>query len=194
MAAGAQTVFLSSNLALGGDMPFLDIAAPFAPVGAYARMKADAEQSLRNLPGAAERLAVLRLTKVLDSKLPLLEKWRIQAKSGESVIAFSDIVIAPVSLSFASMLITRIVQTKATGVFHCSGTEEISYADFARSYLRRLGLDVTLVKSVDGREINPIAAASPPHASLAYAGGGGFPHKTTIQPLTAVLDDLVGVL
>ena len=51
MDAGSHVVFLSTNLVLGGGGPFLGTAAPLAPVGAYARMKAEAERTLQALPG-----------------------------------------------------------------------------------------------------------------------------------------------
>ncbi len=189
MDAGSHVVFLSTNLVLGGDSPFLGAAAPLAPVGAYARMKAEAERSLQALPGAAERLAILRLTKVLDPGLPLLATWRDHAAGGEAVTAFSDLVIAPVSLSFAANALTSILQAKAAGIFHCSGSEELSYADFARAYLASLGLDEALICAIEGRGVNPIAAAAPCHASLAHHAGctpGIGP-----QSLAAMLDDLM---
>lgn len=190
MDAGTQVVFLSTNLVLGGNQPFLGTTADLAPVGAYARMKAEAEKFLQALPGAVENLAVLRLTKVLDAGLPLLATWRNQGAVGKAVAAFNDLVMAPVSLSFAAIAITRIVQGKCAGVFHCSGDEEVIYSDFARAYLRRLGMDATLVRPVAGRALNQTAAASPPHASLAHDDGSCV-QDILAQPLAAVLNDLV---
>ncbi len=190
MASGAKVIFLSSNLVLGGDQPFLRPEAPLAPVGAYAQMKAEAERCLRALPGSSKHLAVLRMTKVLDPRLPLLETWRRLGESGEYISAFCDLVIAPVSLSFVINALAKIVQTDATGIFHCSGSAEVSYADLARAYLQRIGLDSNIVRSAEGRVINPIAAVSPRHSSLSsdYLDLEKSPWS---QPFAAMLNDLV---
>ena len=59
-AAGARMLFMSSAKVLGEETPGLpfDDACPLAPRDAYARAKADAEVSLRAVPGLA--LTVLR--------------------------------------------------------------------------------------------------------------------------------------
>ena len=190
MAAGVKVVFLSSNLVLGGDQPFLSPAAPLAPVGVYAQMKAEAEQCLRTIPGSSKNLALLRMTKVLDPRLPLLKKWRKLAESGEYITAFCDLVIAPVSLSFVINALAKIVQMDAAGIFHCSGSAEISYSDLARAYLQRIGLDSNLVLPTEGRVINPIAAVSPLHSSLSN-DDLDLAKSPWSQPYAEMLTDLV---
>lgn len=192
IAAGTKIVLLSTNLVLGGDSAFLDVTAPWEPVGEYGHQKADAEAAILSLHGALEHVAILRLTKVLDSRLPLLEMWRQQASRGEMVNAFRDLVMAPVSLMHAATALQSLLEAEATGIFHCSGGEEISYAVFAKIYFQHLGLDPLFVNAIEGRRTNPTAAAAPLHASLAHADDDGTEPYIRQQPLAELLDELVG--
>ena len=129
------------------------------------------------------------MTKVLEPQLPLLQKWRNLGERGEEITAFSDLLIAPVSLVFVVNTIAEIIFKRLTGFFHCSGLTEVSYAEFARAYLQRLEIDPSLVRCVLGRVVNPTAAASPRHASLSSDAKVVSKLKTT-QPLFEMLNDI----
>lgn len=165
---GKRVVFASTNLVVGGETPFLPPGAPLAPVGAYAQMKAEAEAQLLRLPNADQFLSIIRFTKVFDNGNTTLTGWRDLASKGQQVVAFGDLAVSPLSMKYVSGFIDRVVQLGVSGIFHCAGSAELSYAEFARAYLAELGFDPNLVISVNGREVNCIAAQSPPHSSLSY--------------------------
>ena len=66
--AGSDVVYLSSNLVFEGNRPFMPAEAECGPVTEYGRQKAEVE---RILLGELERVAVVRLTKVVNNRFPL---------------------------------------------------------------------------------------------------------------------------
>jgi len=167
LARGGQVVFLSTHIVLGGDRPFLPPDAPHAPVDVYSRQKAEAEAWLAELPGAAEGLSIVRLTKVLDWSSGVLAGWRATLAAGQTIEAYTDLVLAPVTAGHVVAALARLLQDRVCGVVHLSGAEEISFADLAFALAGPLGWPHGSIRPMAGRPVNPLAAASPRHASLA---------------------------
>ena len=163
LARGGQVVFLSTHAVLGGASPFLAPDAPFDPPDAYSTQKADAERALRALGGA---LTIVRPTKILAARSGLIAAWSQNIAAGQQIDVFTDLHMAPASLEHASRQIADAVTTTPS-VLHISGAAEISYADFAQHLAQRFGWRADLIHAIAGRPINPIAAMTPPHASLA---------------------------
>lgn len=186
---GKRVIFLSTNLVVGGEKPFLPVDAPLAPNGAYAKTKAEAECKLLCLPNADKFLTIVRLTKVFDKHNAILADWRNSASKGKQVRAFDDLVVSPTSMAYVVKFLDRLVNREASGVLHCSGATEITYAELARAYLAKLGLDASLIIDTKGRNENFIAAQSPPHSSLGY---GRECELLGMQPqkISDLLDDL----
>jgi dTDP-4-dehydrorhamnose reductase len=98
-ACGGRVVFLSTNMVFDGSVPLVPADAERCPRTAYGRMKADAEEGLLAVGDAT---TVVRLTKVVDRALPVVDGWRAALARGEEVRPFADLPIAPVSLHLAS--------------------------------------------------------------------------------------------
>ena len=62
--------------------------------------------------------------------------------------------------------IARLIDGKLGGIHHVSGWPEISYADFAVRLASAMRWPQPMIRRMAGRPTNPIAAATPPHASL----------------------------
>lgn len=166
LARGGQVVFLSTHIVLGGDAPRLGTGAPYAPCDVYSGQKAEAERQLLALPGAAEGLAILRPTKVLDRSAGIVEGWIKAIRRRAPIETYTDLLMAPVHTSHVCARIAGLVTGKGAGIHHVSGWPEISFADFALRLGAALGWNPALIRRRAGRPVNPIAAATPPHASL----------------------------
>ncbi|MEM9140206.1 MAG: sugar nucleotide-binding protein [Pseudomonadota bacterium] len=180
LARGGHVVFLSTHIVLGGAAPFLATDAAYDPCDAYSAQKAEAERALlaHDTPG---RLSIVRLTKVLDPASGVLANWSLAMAAGEPIDVYADLLMAPVGLDHVCQALTGIIGQGQGGITHVSGADEISYADFARLLGQRLGWSGHLIRAQAGRPVNPIAAATPPHASLQARD----PH-----PLTDLLEAL----
>ncbi len=182
--SGGRIIFLSTNLVLGGHSPFLSVGESIKPAGFYAEFKAECESFFKEL--SSKDICILRVTKVLHRNLPLLKRWRAAAHQCQKVEAFSDLLISPVSLRHITNVLSLLINIDVGGIFHCSGTKEISYSEFAKKYLKCLGYSETLVKEIKGRILNDIAANSPPHSSLNSSING-----EKIGIFNQCLDDLI---
>lgn len=143
--AGARVVFPSTSLVFDGSSPHPRFDEPTRPVTAYGRMKAEAERRLLGLEGG---VAVLRITKVIGSGMPLLGRWARALAEGLPIEPFSDMVMAPVALPLVIEALDRLGTGGAEGIFHLSASHDVSYADVARRLADRLGADADLVRPV----------------------------------------------
>jgi len=75
--------------------------------------------------------------------------------------------MAPIGVSHVVDQITSIITQRRLGIVHLSGAIEVSYADFAADFAGRMGWSADLIHVKKGRIVNPIAAMTPWHASLA---------------------------
>lgn len=156
---GTFVVLLSTSAVFAGDKPFMPEHAATSPLGAYGRQKAEAEQSLL---GSGFPVAVVRLTKVLSGMTPLIRGWLDDLRQGREIAAYQDLLFAPISLRYATDALLTIAEKREPGIFHLSGSRDLSYADFARDMVRTLGHDECRVRP----ETAPADISLPRHAAL----------------------------
>ena len=141
-AAGARTVFLSTNMVFDGSMPCVPATAPRRPRTAYGRMKAEAEEGLLTLGGTT----IVRLTKVVGRTLPVIEGWRATLGRGETVRPFSDLPMAPVTLHLAAAVIAAAACETLGPILQVSAGADLAYADVAARLAARWGFAPELVQ------------------------------------------------
>lgn len=156
-------VFPSTNLVFDGSVPFQRADAAYCPETEYGRQKAEAE---RRLLALGDRVAVVRLAKVLSPDMPLLADWVRKLKNNEVVTPFSDMVISPVSLDSMVDILYRIGKRRLAGISQISGEKDITYEEVARFIARRLGAYPALVRPVKSAESGQTLEAVPAHATL----------------------------
>lgn len=151
LEAGARVVFLSSNAVFSGAQPFpIETDVP-APNNNYGRQKAEAEQELLRIHAAlpdAPPLMIARLTKVVDRTAPLIAGWIESLRAGLSINAFEDRRLSPISLGHAVSTLIAAGKAGATGIYHVTGTRDLSYYEFARLLAFSLAADPDLVVPV----------------------------------------------
>jgi dTDP-4-dehydrorhamnose reductase len=143
-AQGAQVIFLSSDKVFDGTRPQRRREEAVCPATAYGAQKAAAEGSLRDLPGTA----IIRLSKVLSPEAALLNSWHDDLAGGQKITPFDDLYLAPVTTTMVAEMIGNIVADRAAGIFHCTGAEDRSYSDLARTLAHRGGFDPVLIRPV----------------------------------------------
>ncbi len=165
---GALVVFLSTNLVFDGEKPFARPDDPVNPQNEYGRQKAEAERLITTECG---RYAVVRLGKVISSEMPLFRQWIRDLRVGKVIHPFEDMVFAPISMSFATEILCRVVLEQRTGIIHATGSKDITYAQAAYFIADMFELDAELIKPLQCRHL-PGFSHVPRHAALASVGCG----------------------
>lgn len=148
MRRGIRTYLISTNSVFGGDAPWPAEDAPHAPGIEYARQKSESEARMRALAetaGVADRLGVIRLTKIINDTVPPIPGWINAWAAGEAVTPFEDLIFAPISTTYVAQGLIDIAGTGTVGDFHLSGADNISYVAFAEAMARRLDLPAAAV-------------------------------------------------
>ncbi|TIH17280.1 methyltransferase domain-containing protein [Marinifilum sp. JC120] len=146
---GTKILFPSSTAVFDGDAPYPTAKAPTCPVTEYGRQKTEVERFLLNYP---EQTAIVRLTKILERDTPLISGWLNDLAAGNEITPFRDLTIAPVLFEDAARACCRIMENGGSGVFHCSGPQEISYLEFAQKLCELSGFDSNLIKPASCKE------------------------------------------
>ena len=140
---GAFIVFLSTNLVFDGNKAFSTVDDAPNPTTAYGRQKAEAEKILREL---GDRVAIVRLTKVVYSAMPLLVDWAAALRRQEVIHPYSDMVFSPIPLEYVVLALRSIASRLTKGVIHLSAETDVSYASLAASLATHLHVSSDLVQ------------------------------------------------
>ncbi len=128
---GGFPIVLSSNLVFDGQVAGLSETAVPNPLGEYGRQKRAAEV-IALTQGSA---AIIRVTKVFSPQTELWRSWHAALNSGQTITAFRDLRCAPLSLNDALSAIQTIGDRQASGIWHLSGTRDVSYVEIASAVL-----------------------------------------------------------
>jgi len=160
---GSFVTFLSTSAVFDGTLPLRPSESKTCPVTPYGAQKALAEERIL---GLGNRVAVIRLTKVVTSTMTLFRGWMDALLNGEEIMPFHDMVFAPIPMDLVVTTLVRIASEKAEGVFHVSSARDISYAQAAVHVASGLGLCQTLVRPVSARSKGIQESEIPHHTSL----------------------------
>ena len=140
---GAFLVFLSTNLVFDGSKAFPTVEDTPNPATVYGRQKAEAEKILCEL---GDRVAIVRLTKVVHPAMPLLLDWAAALQRGEVIHPYSDMVFSPISLDYVAGALRSIVSRGTGGIIHLSAETDISYSSLATSLAEHLDVSPDLIQ------------------------------------------------
>jgi dTDP-4-dehydrorhamnose reductase len=147
--SGALIIFLSTNQVFSGKVPLVAANAAYQPLNEYGRQKAKTEQLIKT---TCQKWAIVRLSKVIEDYMPLLQTWYNRLLSRQSIEAFYDMWLAPVLLEQVIKVLIKIGQEKGQGYFQLSGTNDISYQELANQvadYLERPRSLVQAISAID---------------------------------------------
>lgn len=146
LASGTFVTFLSTDLVFDGQRSLVMIDQTTNSATQYGQQKSDAEEALL---GYGDRVAVVRLGKVISPRMPLFTQWIEDLESGNVIHPFNDLVLAPISLDCVVSLLVHITANRQGGIFHATGPVDITYADAAYWIADRIGVDRQMVSPVD---------------------------------------------
>ncbi len=160
---GSRIVFLSTSQVFDGLHPFMAPDAVVSPFSEYGRQKAEVE---RFLAASSISYTVVRLSKVLTERPPILQRWIDDLKASKPVDAFTDLLWAPVPLDFVTATLAALSQSKHVGTFQVSAKQESSYAETAYRVARAINADRSLVRAVTMAEAGMTLYPSNRHCTL----------------------------
>lgn len=166
---GCFVVFLSSNTVFDGDTPFPDEDAPYSPTTEYGRQKRAAEEQILGLGKDAKRVAIVRLSKVVAPESGMAADFMRRLRDGSPCPAFTDLFLCPASLAYVGAGLMAVAAARIPGVFHLSGTDEMSYTQFALHLAGRIGADPGLVVPGTSSEAGVSVLFRPVHPALGMA-------------------------
>jgi len=146
---GVFVVYLSTNQVFSGAESYVHEHTNYQPLNKYGQQKADVETYIKT---ACQAYAIVRLTKVFEPKMQLLLGWVDKLVSGNTIEAFHDMVLAPVTLKVVIELLFIIGIKKRVGIFQISGAKDISYFELAKSLADILNCSNALILPVSAKE------------------------------------------
>lgn len=146
---GAYIIFLSTSAVFDGKSPLVRPGEHLNPQSNYGEQKAEAEKQLLCL---GDKVAIVRLGKVITTNVSLLMSWVINLKSGEKIHPFYDMVMAPVSIALVIKLLIQLAEKKVPGIFQLSANNDISYAKAAEYIAEKLGVDAKVIEPISYKD------------------------------------------
>jgi dTDP-4-dehydrorhamnose reductase len=143
---GTFVVAMSSNRVFSGRFPRVESANLPDPVTEYGRQKVRMESEVLKF---GDRVAVVRLTKVIDPAFPLFQRWKDELVGGAPIHPFIGMSTAPVSLETAVRFLSLIGETRRPGIAQISGDVDLQYVDVGRHVARRLGFGADRVQPIE---------------------------------------------
>ncbi len=179
---GAFIVYLSTNQVFDGLEPFAKENKPHKPKNEYGKQKAAVERFIQE---NCSRYAIVRLTKVVEPNMALIKNWIDLLSERQPLKAFHDMPLAPVSLRQVIETLTLIGEKQVTGIYHISGSEDVSYFTIASFLAQKLKSSRYLVQSISALDANIEKNFLPQFTSLDCSstialGGQTPPDFTTV--------------
>ena len=163
---GAFVLHFSTNQVFDGKIAYRNEDAAPSPISEYGRQKSESESRVMAQGNGA---AILRLTKVLTNGLPVIDRWRDAWGHGGVAEAFDDMTLAPLPVNLVCELATRVLDARAPGIFHASGSADLTYFDLAVRTAERLGVAKTRVRATSVRDAPVLPEAAPANTTLGMA-------------------------
>ncbi len=163
VANGTFVIFLSTNLVYDGLIAWQASNMATCPHTEYGRQKAEAEKQLLALGNS---VSIVRLTKVFGPKPGLLTGWMQSLQKDELIHPFSDMVLAPIPLSFTVNVLRRLAEVKQAGIMQLSAKEDVTYAQVALYIAERIGADPKLIQPISSAQANLNLEAVSKHTTL----------------------------
>ena len=159
--AGIPSLVVSTNLVFNGSTPHAALDDPTSPQTVYGQTKAALEADARAAGGA-----VLRLTKVIPPDDSRLLGWQRALAADETVTAFDDLHIAPVTLSHVVDALVQWTARPEPMTRHLSGEADVSWYTLARALARAHHLDADRVRPASAAAAGIPPAQRPRYTSL----------------------------
>jgi dTDP-4-dehydrorhamnose reductase len=190
---GLFVIFISTNSVFGGERPWPAEDDPHLPGIPYAQQKSEAEAAMRTAAvklGAENRLAIVRLTKILDPNTSPLPNWFSAWNKGEVIEPFEDLIFAPMSVQYVGRALSILGEKRRSGNLHLSGAENVSYVKFAQELANAVSASNTLIAPTTSIQKGINIAFKPTYSGLGMARTTNLTGVLP-QTLESVIEDLL---
>ncbi len=163
-AAGCHSffVFVSTDFVFDGEKGMYSEEDATAPVNYYGKTKQEAEEIVREYEyDWAIARTVLVYGKPLAGRPNILSIVKEKLEKGEEYSVVNDQVRTPTYVEDLAAGIAAIVEKKATGIYHLSGTDILTPYEMAVKTADYLGLDRSLLKKVTAADFTQPARRPP---------------------------------
>lgn len=157
------TVFPSSNMVFDGSIAHSRDSDITMPTTEYGKHKAEIEKVLLTY---GNNVSIVRFSKIVNQDCKLIRSWIKRLKEGKHIHPAYDMVIAPVSLSFASKVLLKIGKCHLPGILQLSAKKDVRYSDIAYHIADRMGAKADLVQPVFFNEISTPPVSEYRHTTL----------------------------
>lgn len=144
--AGSHLVFLSTNMVFDGSKPNAKSSDARNPLTEYGRQKAAAEEYLL---ATESTVSIIRLGKVIPHDFPLFTEWLGRLRSGNPIHPHGNRTMAPISLTFATDILSWLIDEKRHGIFHATANCDITYAEAAFKLANLSKSDSSLIEPIN---------------------------------------------
>lgn len=155
-ARGALFVFFSSDYVFDGEHAPYGEADVIGPINEYGRQKVAAEELVRASPDHL----ICRVSGVFgieSHRKNFVYQVVDRIGAGERVRAAEDQILCPTAADALADTLVALIASGARGVWHVTGPDALTRAEFARRVARAFGLDPSLVDGVPTSELSLIA-------------------------------------
>lgn len=142
-------VFVSTDFVFDGERGMYKEEDEAAPVNFYGKTKADAEEAVKEYEhGWTITRTVLVYGKPLAGRRNILSIVKDKLEKGEEYSVVDDQVRTPTYVEDLAAGIIAIIEKKATGIYHLSGSDVLTPYEMACKAADYLGLQKSLIKKV----------------------------------------------
>lgn len=163
---GNFVVWLSSGAVFSGNTAFPNERDFRDPVCEYGKQKKYVEDCILADAILCRSVAIVRPTKVLFKESGLIAEFINRMKNGESVHAFRDLRINPVSVDYLCDGIIKIGNNCLPGIYQFSGQNDYSYETFLLKIAKETGINSDKIIGINSSDLNIALEYSPRYPGL----------------------------
>jgi dTDP-4-dehydrorhamnose reductase len=155
-------VFVSTEFVFDGERGMYEEEDEAGPVNFYGKTKVEAEEAVKEYEyGWAIARTVLVYGKPLAGRSNILSIVKDKLEKGEEYSVVDDQVRTPTYVEDLAAGIVAIVEKKATGIYHLSGSDVLTPYEMACKTADYLGLNKSLIKKVTAASFTQPAKRPP---------------------------------
>ncbi|PZR25613.1 MAG: dTDP-4-dehydrorhamnose reductase [Citrobacter freundii] len=148
-------VYVSTDFVFSGEKGDYTEEDPAGPVNYYGKTKQEAEEAVREYEADwAIVRTVLVYGQPLSGRSNILTIVKDKLEKNESYNVVDDQLRTPTYVEDLAEGIVKIIDQRATGIFHLSGKDKLTPYQMARETAAYLGLDQELIKRVTAADFS----------------------------------------